>query len=540
MSDHNFLRSVKTVSICTFLSRILGLARDILCASIFGTSMVWDAFTIAFRIPNLFRRLFGEGALSAAFVPVFTEYREKRSPDEAWGLVAKLGTLIVLILVAIVIIGEVSFFTIPHLTNLSQKWITVFNLLKIMFPYVLFICLVAFSMAILNSCKHFLVPALTPVLLNVCWISGVLLVVCGPSGDVYEMIYGVAFAIFVAGVVQLLIQVPVLIRYGMVFKPDFNFSHPAIRRIFCLMGPTVFGLAIVQINVLLDSMIAIGFAPSADGGESFMLFGKEILYPLKTGAASVLYYGDRLIQFPLGVFGIALANVIFPLFSRYAAHEEWDGFRSALEKAVRMILFIGVPASVGLILLRQPLVELFYERNEFNAESSARTVSVIFYYSVAVWAYCGLHVVVRAFYSLKDTTTPMKVGVYMVAANLVMNLSLIWFFKVGGLAFATSISAILQLIVLFVILKRRLKMDLKRDIFLSIGKTAISTVAMTAICWYVKQFISQSYPGGDTVSKFARLLIPLVAALAVFFLFSFLVKSDELRLVMKKERGKAN
>jgi len=328
----------------------------------------------------------------------------------------------------------------------------------------------------------------------------------------------------------------VLIRYGMVFTPDFNFSHPAIRRIFRLMGPTVFGLAIVQINVLLDSMIAIGFAPSADGGESFMLFGKEILYPLKTGAASVLYYGDRLIQFPLGVFGIALANVIFPLFSRYAAHEEWDGFRSALEKAVRMILFIGVPASVGLILLRQPLVELFYERNEFNAESSARTISVIFYYSVAVWAYCGLHVVVRAFYSLKDTTTPMKVGVYMVAANLVMNLSLIWFFKVGGLAFATSISAILQLIVLFVILKRRLNMDLKRDIFLSIGKTAISTVAMTAICWYVKQFISQSFPDGDTVSKFARLLIPLAVSLAAFFLFSFLVKSDELRLVMKKER----
>ena len=536
MSDHNFLRSVKTVSICTFLSRILGLARDILCASIFGTSMVWDAFTIAFRIPNLFRRLFGEGALSAAFVPVFTEYREKRSPDEAWGLVAKLGTLIVVVLVTIVIIGEISFFTIPHLTNLSQKWITVFNLLKIMFPYVLFICLVAFSMAILNSCKHFLVPALTPVLLNICWISGVLFVVCGSSGDVYEMIYGVAIAIFVAGVVQLLIQVPVLIRYGMVFTPDFNFSHPAIRRIFRLMGPTVFGLAIVQINVLLDSMIAIGFAPSADGGESFMLFGKEILYPLKTGAASVLYYGDRLIQFPLGVFGIALANVIFPLFSRYAAHEEWDGFRSALEKAVRMILFIGVPASVGLILLRQPLVELFYERNEFNAESSARTISVIFYYSVAVWAYCGLHVVVRAFYSLKDTTTPMKVGVYMVAANLVMNLSLIWFFKVGGLAFATSISAILQLIVLFVILKRRLNMDLKRDIFLSIGKTAISTVAMTAICWYVKQFISQSFPDGDTVSKFARLLIPLAVSLAAFFLFSFLVKSDELRLVMKKER----
>ena len=534
MSDYSFLRSVKIVSVCTFLSRILGLARDILCASIFGTGMVWDAFTIAFRIPNLFRRLFGEGALSAAFIPIFTEYREKRSSDEAWGLVAKLGTLIVVVLVTIVIIGEISFFTIPHVTNLSQKWFTVFNLLKIMFPYVLFICLVAFSMAILNSCKHFLVPALTPVLLNVCWISGVLLAIYGYRGDVYKMIFGVGFAILVAGVVQLLIQVPVLIRYGMVFKPDFDFTHPAIKRIFRLMGPTVFGLAIVQINVLLDSIIAIGFAPSTDGSQSFMLFGKEILYPLKTGAASVLYYGDRLIQFPLGVFGLALANVIFPLFSRYAAHEEWDGFRSALEKAVRMILFIGVPASVGLILLRQPLVELFYERNEFNAESSARTVSVILYYSVAVWAYCGLHVIVRAFYSLKDTITPMKIGVYMVVANLVMNMSLIWFLKVGGLAFATSISAILQVVVLFVILKQRMKMVLTRDILLSIAKTCVSTVIMAAICWYVKQFISQSFYDDDIVSKFARLLIPLAVSLIVFFLTSLLVKSDELRLAMKK------
>ncbi|MGR3318646.1 MAG: murein biosynthesis integral membrane protein MurJ, partial [Candidatus Anammoxibacter sp.] len=456
MSDNNFIRSLKTVSFFTFLSRILGLVRDILCAGIFGTSMVWDAFTIAFRIPNLFRRLFGEGALSAAFVPVFTECREKSSKVEAWNLVRNLGTLIIMILAGIVVIGEILFYSVPRLTHLSQKWNIVFDLLLIMFPYVMFICLVAFSMAILNSCRHFLVPALTPIILNICWISGIFVVASGHVDNPDKMIFGIALAILIAGILQLAIQIPVLKRYGLEFKPGFNFAHPAIKKISRLMGPTIFGLAIVQINVLLDSLIAVGFAPSEIGVRTFHMFGKEIFYPLETGAASVLYYGDRLIQFPLGVFGIALANVIFPLFSRHAAHEDWNNFRLTLDKAIRLILFIGIPASVGLILLRLPLVELFYERKEFDAESTRRTINVIFFYSLAIWAYCGLHVIVRAFYSMKDTKTPMKVGVCMVGANLILNLSLIWFLHVQGLALATSISAILQFIILFIILKHRL------------------------------------------------------------------------------------
>lgn len=537
-SPPNFLRSVKTVSFYTFISRALGLARDILCAGTFGTSMVWDAFTIAFRIPNLFRRLFGEGALSAAFIPVFAEYLERPDKRAAWELARILGTLIIVILVAVVVAGEILFYVLPRAAHFQQKWNTVFELLLIMFPYVLFICLAAFSMAVLNSCRHFLVPALTPIILNVCWICGLLLTMFLFVGSsTHDMIYGVAFAILIAGLLQIAVQLPVLKRNGMVLRPDFRFSHPAIKRIFSLMGPTIVGLAIVQINVLLDSLIAVGLAPPAEGTLTFNLFGREVLYPLETGAASVLYYGDRLIQFPLGVFGIALANVIFPLFSKYAARQEWESFKATLEKAIRLVLFIGIPASVGLILLRLPLVELFYERDEFGADSTRRTINAIFFYSLAVWAYCGLHVIVRAFYSLKDTGTPMKVGVCMVGANLIMNLLFIWHFHAGGLALATSVSAILQLVILFTILQRRLKIRLDRGLFLSLLKTSAATIIMAVTCVIVHNAVSSLMSGGGVALKLARLLAPLFASLLVFFVVTYLIRSDELRQFGRDVRG---
>ncbi len=538
MSDHNFLKSVKTVSFYTFLSRILGLARDILCAGFFGTSMVWDAFTIAFRLPNLFRRLFGEGALSAAFIPVFTEYLETKDRKEAWELARNLGTILFCLLAGIVIVGEATFCIVPRLTDLQPKWDLVFDLLLIMFPYVMFICLVAFSMAILNSLKHFLVPVLAPIILNLCWIFGIVVVASIFGHTAREKIVCVSYAILFAGFAQLGIQLPALRRFGMDFRPIFNLSHPALKRIFKLMGPTIFGLAIVQINVLLDSLIAVGFAPPAEGKEAFALFGREFLYPLKTGAASSLYYGDRLIQFPLGVFGIALANVIFPLFSAHAARQEWSNFKSTLNNAIRLMLFIGVPASIGLILLRQPLVELFYERKAFDAESTMRTTSVIFFYSIAVWAYCGLHVIVRAFYSLKDTKTPMKVGVCMVALNLVLNLTLIWFFKVGGLALATSISAILQLIVLVIILKKRLDFSFDRELISSFLITCAGTLFMAAACISSHKYLSSIFDNDSLTSKLARLIAPLIASLAVYFIVSFLLKSTELKQLMRKGKNK--
>lgn len=517
---------------------MLGLARDILCASLFGASMVWDAFTIAFKMPNLFRRLFGEGALSAAFVPIFTEYLEKHGEKEAWNLARTIGTMLIVILGAIVIIGETSFYIIQLKVELQPKWQMVIELLLILFPYVIFICLVGFSMAILNSLKHFFLPAMSPIVLNICWISSVVIFAPFFGITLEEKIVCVAISILIAGFIQFAIQIPVLRKFGMTFRPNFNFAHPAIKQLLKLIGPTILGLAIVQINVLLDGLIAISFAPSMNGDTTFTFMAHEIYYPLKTGAASVLYYGDRLIQFPLGVFGIALANVIFPLFSTHAAREDWDNFKSAFSQSIRLILFIGIPASVGLILIREPLVQLFYERNEFGMESTTRTSNVIFFYALAIWAYCGLHVTIRAFYSIKDTTTPMKVGLYTVGLNLILNLTLIWFLNVGGLALATSISAILQLLILVIILKRKLKMELDKEILISLGRTLFAALIMAITCLLTQKYASALILGDGTFAKIMRLITPLFASLFTFFITTYLLKSEELKALMKSRKKK--
>ncbi len=523
----NFLKSAKTVSLCTLLSRILGLARDIICASFFGTSLAWDAFVVAFKIPNLFRRLFGEGALSAAFIPVFTEYLETKGKKDAWELINITGTLLFIILGGLVVLAEISFSIIPTVFSLNQKWDLVLSLLMVTFPYVLFICMVAFAMAVLNSLKHFLMPALAPVALNICWIMGVLLLTPVFGNTLDKKIFGVAIAILIGGMIQLAIQLPVLAREGINFKPSLYFAHPGLKRILALMLPIIFGLAAVQINVLMDSVIALTFAKPPGGSESFLVAGISIPYPLETGAASVLYYGDRLIQFPLGVFGIAMATAVFPFFSTHAARKDWTNFTDTFNQAIRVVLFIGIPASVGLILLRMPLVELFYERNAFTAESTYRTTTVILFYSLGVWAYSASHVTVRAFYSMQDTLTPVKVGAAMVGLNLILNLTLIWFLREGGLALATAISATVQIIILFAILQKKLNITEYKHIFASILKTLIATFFMCITCWITLKII----PTGDgkLMIKFIRLLIPLATALTAFFTVSFLLKSEELR-----------
>ncbi|MEK6766650.1 MAG: murein biosynthesis integral membrane protein MurJ [Planctomycetota bacterium] len=531
-----FLKSARTVSLCTLLSRVLGLARDIICASYFGTSLAWDAFVVAFKIPNLFRRLFGEGALSAAFIPVFTEYLENKGKKDAWELVNITGTLLFIILGGLVVLAEISFSVIPTVFSLNQKWELVLSLLMVTFPYMLFICMVAFAMAVLNSLKHFLMPALAPVALNICWIMGILLLTPVFGNTLDKKIFAVAIAILIGGMIQLAMQLPVLIKEGITFRPSLYFSHPGLRRIMALMLPIIFGLSAVQINVLMDSFIAIVFAKPPGGSESFLIAGIAIPYPLETGAASVLYYGDRLIQFPLGVFGTAMATAVFPFFSTYAARKDWTNFTYTLNQAIRFVLFIGIPASAGLILLRRPLVELFYERNAFTAESTYRTATVILFYSLGVWAYSASQVIVRAFYSIQDTLTPVKVSAAMIGLNLILNLTLIWFLREGGLALATAISAIVQIIILFAILQRRLDITGYKHIYTSILKTLIATFFMCITCWGILKIIPAG--NGELMIKFIRLLIPLTTTLITFFTVSFILKSEELRYLYTSLRKK--
>jgi len=534
---HNLFRSVRVISVCTFLSRILGLVRDMICASIFGTGMVWDAFAVAFKIPNLFRRLFGEGALSAAFIPIFTEYIEKRGKAEAMAFVNVIATVLIIILGGIVLLGEGSFFAIPRMFHVQEKWQLVFKLSIIMFPYVFFICLVAFMGAVLNTLHHFFMPAFAPVVMNICWILGAVL--APYTGKTLEkMIYAVAISTFLSGLVQLIIHFPVLRRKELYYRPVSRFSDPGLKLVLTRMGPVVFGLAVVQINVLVDSIIAVGFSAPQGGPGYFHFAGMAIHYPMKAGAASVLYYSDRLIQFPLGVFGIAMATAVFPLFSTHAVREDWNNFSTTFNRALKFMLLIGIPASLAIIMLREPIIDLIYRRRQFDAESAYRTSRVILFYAIGIWAYCGLHVLIRAFYSVKDTITPVRIGAICVGLDFVLNLSLIWILREGGLALSTAISAIVQIIILTVILQKRLRIKIGREVVVSTLKTVTASVAMVLVCWFVLKMFPASDGSGSLYFKALRLFAPMTAAFAAFAGTSILLKSEEfgnlVRLSLRK------
>ena len=533
MSDsHRLFRSAKIISICTLLSRILGLARDMICAGIFGTGMVWDAFTVAFKIPNLFRRLFGEGAFSAAFIPIFTEHIEKRGKAEALVFANIIATALIIILGSIVLMGEGVFFTIPKMFQMQEKWQLIFKLLIIMFPYVFFICLVAFMAAVLNTIHHFLMPALAPVAMNVCWILGAVL--APYTGKTLEkMIYAVAISTFLSGLVQVVIHLPTLRKQGMAYRFMPQFSHPDLKAVLSRMAPVVFGLGVVQLNVLIDSITAVGFSAPQGGLDHFTILGAKVYFPVKAGAASVLYYSDRLIQFPLGVFGIAMATVVFPLFSTHAVREDWDNFYATFNKALKFILFIGIPASLGMVILREPIIDLFYRRNQFNAESAWRTSRVIHGYAIGIWAYCGLHVLIRAFYSMKDTITPVKVGAACVGIHVVLNLLFIWVMQEGGLALSTAVSAIVQVVVLTIILQKRLHIKIEKTVVVSLLKTTIASAVMAITCWFVLHRFSPINGEGGLFLKAVRLFVPMISALASFAATSYALKSEEFRYMAR-------
>ncbi len=500
--------------------------------------MVWDAFTVAFKIPNLFRRLFGEGAFSAAFIPIFTEHIEKRGRAEALAFANIIATALIIIIGSIVLVGEGAFFTIPKIFQMQEKWQLVFKLLIIMFPYVFFVCLVAFMAAVLNTIHHFLMPALAPIAMNVCWILGAVL--APYTGKTLEKtIYAVAISTFLSGLVQVVIHLPALRKQEIVYRFIPQFTHPDFKTVMSRMAPVVFGLGIVQLNVLIDSITAIGFSAPQGGWDHFTVWGIPVYFPMKAGAASVLYYSDRLIQFPLGVFGIAMATVVFPLFSTHVVREDWDNFYATFNKALKFILFIGIPASLGMIILREPIIDLLYRRNQFNAESAYRTSRVILFYAVGIWAYCGLHVLIRAFYSMKDTITPVKVGVVCVGIHIILNLSLIWVLQEGGLALSTAISAIMQIIILTIILQKRLRIKIEKTVVASLLKTVIASTVMAITCWFVLHRFSPINGEGGLFFKGVRLFVPMISALASFAATSYALKSEEFRYLASKSLKKA-
>ena len=517
-TEDQISRSAGVVGAATLLSRILGLVRDILTASFFGTGLAVSAFVVAFTIPNLLRKLLGEGALTGAFVPVFTEYLEKKGIKEGWRVASIIFTLVMIILAGVVLAGFIIIWLVTNTFDLSEKYLLVFRLLRIMLPYLFFICLVGLSMGILNSLRHFIIPALSPVILNLVWIISLFLL-CPRFGNTpEERIFGLAVGIVIGGIIQLSLQIPVLRRKGFPFQflPDWH--NPAVKKIALLMGPGILGLAVFQLNTVVDRFLAL-------------VIGE--------GAPAALYYGNRLVQFPLGIFGIAFATAALPVMARLMAREKIEEFKDAFSHSLRNVLLVTIPAAVGLIVLRRPIITLLFQRKAFGISSTEATAWVLLFYGLGLPAFAALKIITQGFYSFQDTRTPVKVGFGAMLLNLALNLMVVYtpwlrvHLREGGLALSTSIAAFLNLGVLFYLFRRRLGPIRGRATASFLVRVSLSTVLMGVVCWITVIFIQGRFLGGALGERFILVAVPAFTGLMSFVGAAYLLRVKELSQFVK-------
>tara|TARA_B100001971_G_C18263904_1_gene589833 strand:- start:1435 stop:3003 length:1569 start_codon:yes stop_codon:yes gene_type:complete len=494
----------------TLLSRIFGFLRDVVIAGYFGAGLGSDAFFVAFRIPNLLRRLFAEGSLSIAFIPVFTEYLTNKGKDEAFKLAGSAILLLSIILTMLALFGILLSPLIiriiaPGFAGSPEKLSLTITLTRIMFPYIFFIGMVALCMGILNVLGHFAAPALAPVFLNLAMIGGVFFI----SPHLSEPITGLAIGVIIGGVLQLLLQIPFIIRKGVFFWKKTRIYHVGLKKVGLLMLPTVFGAAVYQINILVGTLLAS---------------------LLPEGSVSYLYYADRLVQFPLGIFAVATATAVLPSLSRQAAAEDLAGVRETFVYAMNLVFFITIPSMVGLIILREPIISLLFKRGAFDAETTRLTAVALLYYGMGLWAFSAVRIVVSTFYALQDTKTPVRMAVVSVIANIVLAVLLMGPLGHGGLALSTSLASMLNLVLLIRALRVTLGSLELKNIKESVCKTLVSSAMMGAVVWAVSVYMIRS--GDETLSS---LLVGLMGSIIIGFLFygafSFLIKSPELKKV---------
>ena len=484
-------------------------------------------FVIAWQIPNLFRRLFGEGALSSALIPVYTEKLEE-NPRAAQALANSVITLLVIITTLIVLLGEGLIFLLLHFSNHEWKTGILLTLAAIMLPYVLLICLVAAMGGVLQVHRRFAAPAAAPVLLNVCWITAVICFRKTFGDNEWQQIYVIAVMVLIAGCLQLLLQLPSLRQAGIRLRPRFHFKDDSIRKVALLMTPMIVGLAAVQLNTFIDNLITFFLSATPQRGDTFSLLGYTIAYPVREGSAAHLYYAQRLYQFPLGVFGIALASAAFPFLTTAAVRNELHEFSKILNQGIRLVLFIALPVTVGLILIRTPLIELIFQRGKFTPADTRNTAWTLLFYALGITAYFLQQLVVRAFYSFKDAKTPVKIAVRAIGLNLLLNLTLIWSLGTGGLALSTALCAAIQAGILIFILARRHHLNITDNLKSSLIKTILATGAMTIGGFTIMHFLTKSTP-------WTQVLIVVPACAGIFALSSRLLKNPELHELLHRK-----
>lgn len=519
MESHKTVsKAAGTVGAMTLLSRVFGFMRDMVIAMMFGSSAAADAFFVAFRIPNLQRRILGEGAVSAAFIPVFSEYLNTKDKEETWNFASNLFNILLLVLLtttgAIILFAPaVVLVFAPGFVDEPDKFQLTVTLTRLMAPYLISIGLAALCMGILNTFKVFALPAAAPTLLNIAMILSALLI----STHMDKPIMGLAIGVLIGGLLQFIVQLPATQRQGFKFTFIMDWKHPGIVKIGKLLGPSILGLAAYEINIMVDTILAS---------------------LLPGGSISYLYYANRLVQLPMGIFAVALGVAILPTLAEQASRNEMGKLKDTLSFGIRLILFITVPASVGLMLLRFPIINTLWERGEFTRTATDGTALALLCYAIGLCGFAGTRIVASAFYSMQDTKTPAKIGIYSIAINIIFSIILMVPLKHGGLALATSIAAIFNALALIVILKKRLGKMGGRKIFNSSIKLTIASTCMGIIIYFLNQALFD--PLASIGNRLTVLTVCIVTGLAVFYIISLVMKNEELIFLKDLMRRKKN
>ncbi|HEX9860810.1 MAG TPA: murein biosynthesis integral membrane protein MurJ [Nitrospirota bacterium] len=504
-------RAAGVIGAATFVSRILGFIRDMVVAKVFGATLVADAFFVAFRITNLLRELLAEGSMSAAFIPVFTEYLALRSKEEARELASAVFNLLFFILSGAVLLGIA---LSPYIVTLlapgfaadPEKFAMTVYLTRIMFPYMLFIGLAAVTMGVLNSLGSFTAPALSPVMLNVSMIGSALLV--SPRMD--NPIAGLALGVIFGGMLQLMVQIPPMKKKGMGIRLIWKPAHEGVKRVLRLAVPVVGSLAVTQINIFVSSILA-----------SYLV----------VGSISYLYYATRLYQFPHGIFGIAIATAILPAMSRQAAAEDHGSLRDTLSFGIRYVLFINIPAMVGLAVLGIPITSLLFQRGEFDYQATVGTAYALVFFSAGLWAFSGVRIVNSAFYALKDTGTPVRSALMAATANVVLSLLLMKPLGHGGLALANSLASIFNMLNLLYLFRKKMGPIGLRSILRSSARTVAASAVMGLVCYYMSRSGIWAI-NGHTLEKAYIVGASVATGIIVYAAMQAAFKSEELAFII--------
>lgn len=529
-------RGFWATSLGTLASRLLGLARDVVTAALLGLGQggVMDALVVAFRLPNLSRRILGEGALAAGLVPVFTA-EQQRDPRAGWRLLSTLLALLAVGLTGLLLAGEAVCAAGWWLSGRDGSLL--WGLSAVLLPYMLLICLAAQVSAALQAIGQFRLPAFAPIVLNVCWLAAAWFVAPRVSGEPAKQAYVIAIAIVVSGVLQLGVQLPALGRAGFRFEFDWRATAPALRQIGRAMLPIALGLAVTQINTLVDSLLAVGLAARPGGSETIAWLPGALRYPLDQGAAAAIYFGERFYHLPVGLLGLATATVIYPLLSRHAARGDRAALGADLTWGLRLVWFTALPAGVGLVLLSEPATRLLFEHGAFTADDARRAAAMISCYASAAWAYCALPVLVRGYYALGNRTAPAVVGAVSVGFNLALSLALVWPLGERGLAVATAATAGVQTVVLTGIFARTGSRLAWRELRVALIKGGAATAVMAIVVTLGNPLA----PAADSAWPQQALHVALCVAsgAGIYLLVAWLLRMPELALLSWSRQGRS-